>query len=123
MLSLPAFLSNKSMNCSVVKGPKSFTFRHFHLLLRLPCKCQPLPQNSEGQKSSLLYGVNNIYHKNFSVYGYSWFMLSSSCCFTEGCHLERLCNQALCGGAQQARTRACPRTMRVLMFPALRVRG
>ncbi|KAK2556286.1 hypothetical protein P5673_021934 [Acropora cervicornis] len=81
-------LSNNSMNCSVVsKRPKEFTFLHFHSLLRLPCKCQPLPQNSGEQKGSLLYG----------------------------CHLERLCNQALCGLAlKQARTRARPRTMLVL---------
>ena len=116
MLSLPACLSNNSMNCSVVsKRPKEFTFLHFHSLLRLPCKCQPLPQNSGEQKGSLLYGVNKIYHQNFSVCGYSWFMLSSCYCFTEGCHLERLCNQALCGLAlKQARTRARPRTMLVL---------
>lgn len=89
-------LEQKELFCD--KRVNEFTFLHFHSLLRLPCKWQPLPQNSGEQKNTLLYGVNDIYHKKFSVYGYSWFMLSRF--YAEGCHLERLCNQALSGRSQ-----------------------
>ena len=86
--------------------------------VRLPCKCQPLPQNSGEQKGSLLYGVNKIYHQNFSVCGYSWFMLSSCYSFTEGCHLERLCNQALCSRAPTSENTRAPTHMHVATLQA-----